>query len=75
MDDEPSLVKKRTLKRDSERYVQSTHDVSKLQTLDDESGKNPTFDGTHNLADAFNMVDHSAYDLSVQEPVNNRMNY
>lgn len=25
--------------------------------------------------DAFKMVDHSAYDLSLQEPVNNRMNY
>ena len=66
MEDPPKLVKKKTL-RDKDRYVQSTHDVSKFKELDD-SNNLPSFDGTGNFQGAFNMVDHSVYDLSLQPP-------
>ncbi len=39
------------------------------------SDHNKLFDGTGKFENAFQMVDHSVYDLSVQEPVQNRMNY
>ena len=72
---EPSIVKKRSLKRDSQRYVQSTHDVSKFKNLEDRND-GPAFDGTGKFEeDAFNLVDHSAYDIALEVPAQNRMNY
>ena len=75
MADDPPIVKKKTLTRDSERYVQSTHNVLNYQELALSQNKKPSFDGTGNFQDAFNLVDHSAYDLSQQPPEENRMNY
>ena len=69
-DTEPQIVKKVALKRDIERYVQSTHDVSKFKHLEDNQDGSKGFDGTGKFEeDAFNLVDQpSAYDLSLQEP-------
>ena len=69
-DTEPQIVKKVALKRDMERYVQSTHDVSKFKHLEDTQDGGKAFDGTGTFEeDAFNLVDQpSAYDLSLQEP-------